>query len=82
MPRNGTTGRTNEIAEGRSNWSPRMQSQHMTFKEMADEFMLKLKIVSEQKDELANSFLALQEEKIVLRERLQADWTKEVEETT
>ena len=54
----------------------------MTFSEMADQFMLKWKIVSEQKDELANSFLALQEEKIVLRERLQADWTKEVEETT
>ena len=53
----------------------------MTFKEMADEFMLKLKIVSEQKDELTNSYLVLQEEGIVLRERLRAEWAKEVEET-
>ena len=37
------------------------RSQRMTFKEMADEFMLKWKIVSEQKDELTNSYHALQE---------------------
>ena len=54
----------------------------MTFKEMVDEFMLKWKIVSEQKDELTNSYHALQEEGIVLRERLRAEWTKEVEEAT
>ena len=52
----------------------------MTFKEMADEFMLKWKIVSEKKDELTNSYHALQEEGIVPRERLWAEWTKEVEE--
>ena len=59
-----------------------LRSQRMTFKEMADEFMLKWKIVSEQKDELTNSYHALQEEGIVLRERLRAEWTKEVEEAT
>ena len=37
----------------------------MTFKEMSDEFMLKWKIVSEQKDELP--------EGIVLREKLWAE---------
>ena len=59
-----------------------LQSQRMTYKEMADEFMLKWKIVSEQEDELTDSYHALQEEKIVLRERLQVEWTKEVEEAT
>ena len=54
----------------------------MTFKEMADEFMLKWKIVSEQKAELTDSCHALQEEKIVLRERLRVEWTKEAEEAT
>ena len=52
----------------------------MTFKEMADEFMLKWKIVSEQKAELTDSYHALQEEKIVLREQLRVEWTKKVEE--
>ena len=42
----------------------------MTFKEMADEYLIKCKIISEQKDELSDSYLALQEEKIVLREKL------------
>ena len=58
------------------------QSQRMSFKEMADEFMIKWKILSEQKDELSNSYLALQEEKIVLREQLRVEWTKEMEEAT
>ena len=44
-----------------------LRSQRMTFKEMANEFMLKWKIVSEQKDELTNSYHTLQEEGIVLR---------------
>ena len=54
----------------------------MTFKELADEFMLKWKIVNEQKDQLTDSYHALQEEGIVMRERLWAEWTKEVEEAT
>ena len=54
----------------------------MTFKELADEFMLKWKIVNEQKDQLTDSYHALQEEGIVLRERLREEWTKEVEEAT
>ena len=44
-----------------------LQSQHMTFKEMAYEFMIKCKVITEQKDELSDSYLALQEEKIVMR---------------
>ena len=59
-----------------------LRSQRMTFKELADEFMLKWKIVNEQKDQLTDSYHALQEEGIVLRERLRAEWTKEVEEAT
>ena len=47
-----------------------LQSQRMTFKEMVDEFMLKWKIVNEQKAELTDSYNALQEEKIILREKL------------
>ena len=42
--------------------------------------MLKWKIVNEQKDELTDSYHTLQEEGIVKRERLRAEWTKEVEE--
>ena len=59
-----------------------LQSQRMTYKEMADEFMLKWKIVNEQKAELTDSYHALQQEKIVLREKLWVEWTKEVEEAT
>ena len=59
-----------------------LRSQRMTFKEMVDEFMLKWKIVSEQKDELTDSYHALEEEKIILREQLRVEWTKEVEEAT
>ena len=50
----------------------------MTFKELANEFMLKWKI--EQKVELTDSYHTLQEEGIVMRERLRVEWTKEVEE--
>ena len=42
-----------------------LRSQQMSFKEMADEFMLKWKIV---KDELTNSYHTLQAEGIVLRD--------------
>ena len=52
----------------------------MTFKELANEFMLKWKI--EQKVELTDSYHTLQEEGIVMRERLRVEWTKEVEEAT
>ena len=47
---------------------------------MADEFMLKWRIVEEQKLQLTDSYHALQEEGILTRERLRADWKKEVEE--
>ena len=54
----------------------------MAFKEMADEYFIKCKMLSEQKDKLSDSYLALQEEKIVLREKLRVEWDKEVEEAT
>ena len=49
---------------------------------MADEFMLKWRIVEEQKQQLFDSYHTLQEEGIVTRERLRTEWTKEVEEAT
>ena len=55
------------IAENAELWS-----QRMTFKGLADEFMLKWKMVCEQKDELTDSYHALHKEGIVLRERLRA----------
>ena len=59
-----------------------LRSQRTEFKELADEFMLKWKIVNEQKDQQTDSYHALQEEGIVTREKLWAEWTKEVEEAT
>ena len=48
---------------------------------MANEFMLKWRIVDEQKEKLLESYNKLQEESIVTKERLRADWKKEIEET-
>ena len=47
-----------------------LQSKHMTLKEMVDEFFIKCKLLPEQKDELSDSYLALQEERIVEREHV------------
>ena len=54
----------------------------MTFKEMANEFMIKCKVITEQKDHLSDSYLAQQEEKIVLKDKLRVKWKNEVEEAT
>ena len=59
-----------------------LQSQHMNLKEMADEFFIKCKLLSEQKDELSDSYLALQEERIVEREHVRAECKKEWEKAT
>ena len=49
---------------------------------MANEFMLKWRIVEEQKEQLSESYHKLQEEGIITRERLRSEWAKEVEEAT
>ena len=49
---------------------------------MANEFMLKWTITEEQKEQLSDSHHNLEEEGIITRERLQGEWTKEVEEGT
>ena len=49
---------------------------------MANEFMLKWRIVEEQKEQLSDSHHNLEEEGIITRERLRNEWTKEVEEAT
>ena len=49
---------------------------------MANEFMLNWQITEEEKAKLADSYHECQEEGIVTRERLRAEWRKEVEETT
>ena len=59
-----------------------LQSQCMAFKEIADEFFIKCKLLSEQKDELSDSYLTLQEERIVERERVRAECKKEWEKAT
>ena len=59
-----------------------IRSQHREWKEMANEFMLKWRIVEEQKEQLSDSYTKLQEKGIITRERLRAEWTKEVEEAT
>ena len=59
-----------------------LQSQRTTLKEMADEFFIKCKLLSEQKDELSDSYFALQEERIVEREQVRAACQKEREQAT
>ena len=54
----------------------------MAFKEMADEFFIKCKMLTEQKDELSDSYLVLQEERIVLQEKLRVECKKEWEGAT
>ena len=43
--------------------------------------MLKWRIAEEKKAQLSNSYHELQEEGIVMRERLRGEWKKEIEET-
>ena len=50
-----------------------IRRQRTECKEMADEFMLKWRIVVEQKQQLSDSYHALQLEGIVTRERLRVD---------
>ena len=54
-----------------------LQSQRTTLKEMADEFFIKCKLLSKQKEELSDSYLALQEERIVEWEQVRAECKKE-----
>ena len=69
-----------------------IRGQHTELKEMANELMLKWRIVNEKKEQLSESYNKLQEEGIITRERLRADWrilidkhhqqlTKKVEES-
>ena len=58
-----------------------IRGQHTELKEMANELMLKWRIVNEKKEQLSESYNKLQEESIVTKERLRADWKKEIEET-
>ena len=51
-----------------------IRSQHREWKEMANEFMLKWRIVDEQKEQLSDSYNKLQEESIITRERLRNEW--------
>ena len=44
--------------------------------------MLKWKITEDERTKLVDSYHELQEESIVTRERLRAEWRKEVEDTT
>ena len=55
----------------------KLQSQCLSFKEMVDEFFIKCKLLSKQKDELSDSYLALQKERIVEREQVRAECKKE-----
>ena len=59
-----------------------LQSQRMAFKEIADEFFIKCKLLTKQKEALSDSCLALQEERIVEREKLRAECKKEWEGAT
>ena len=52
------------------------------FKEIADQFFIKCKMLTEQKDELSDSYLVLQEERIVEQEKLRAECKKEWEGAT
>ena len=51
-----------------------IRSQHREWKEMANEFMLKWRIVDDQKEQLSDSYNKLQEESIITRERLRNEW--------
>ena len=54
------------------------QSQRRTMKDMADEFFIKSKLLSEQNEKLSDSCLALQEERIVERERVRCQGFSQV----
>ena len=56
-----------------------LQSQRRTMKEMADEFFIKSKLLSEQNEKLSNDCLALHEEKVVECKRVRAECNKEWE---
>ena len=58
-----------------------IRSQQRELQEMANEFMLKWRIIEEQRAKLSDSYNKLQAEGIVTRERLRDAWKKEVEET-
>ena len=58
-----------------------IRRQHREWKETTNEFMLKWRIAEEKKAQLSNSYHELQEEGIVMRERLRGEWKKEIEET-
>ena len=63
-----------------------LQSQRASFKEMADEFFIKCKLLSEQNEKLSDDCHGLHEEKAVALERVRAeckqDWMNATEELT
>ena len=59
-----------------------LQSQRRTMKEMANEFFIKSKLLSERNEKLSDDWLALYEEKAVECERVRAECKKEWEKAT
>ena len=63
-----------------------LQRQRASFKEMADEFFIKCKLLSEQNEKLSNECYGLHEEKAAALERVRVeckqDWMNATEELT